>query len=70
MAKVEQNRRASHVVNRNSTWRQRINAENRACSPRKFTQTMVSLRIPMKPAMHSKLKPAARSDLKPAIVPI
>jgi YD repeat-containing protein len=28
------------------------------------------LRIPMKPAMHSKLKPATRSDLKPAIVPI
>jgi len=28
------------------------------------------LRIPMKPAMHSKLKPATRSDLKPATVPI
>ena len=28
------------------------------------------LRIPTKPAMHSKLKPATRSDLKPAIVPI
>jgi hypothetical protein len=28
------------------------------------------VRIPMKPAMHSKLKPATRSDLKPAIVPI
>jgi hypothetical protein len=30
----------------------------------------VNVRIPTKPAMHSKLKPATRSDLKPAIVPI
>jgi len=29
-----------------------------------------NVRIPTKPAMHSKLKPATRSDLKPAIVPI
>jgi hypothetical protein len=28
------------------------------------------VRIPTKPAMHSKLKPATRSDLKPATVPI
>src|SRR5260370_24126327 len=32
-----------HAANRNPTWRQRINAENRAYSGRKFTQTMVSL---------------------------
>jgi hypothetical protein len=32
-----------HVASRNSTWRQRINAENCAYGARKSTQTMVSL---------------------------
>jgi hypothetical protein len=31
---------------------------------------LLTVGIPMKPAMHSNLKPAARSDLKPARVPI
>ena len=40
---------------------------NLALQGRSYTN---KVRIPMKPAMHSKLKPATRSDLKPAIVPI
>jgi hypothetical protein len=30
---------------------------------------LISLRIPMKPAMHSNLKPATHSEMKPARVP-
>jgi nucleoside-diphosphate-sugar epimerase len=35
-----------------------------------FEVINISLRIPMKPATHSKRKPATCSDLKPAGIPI
>jgi hypothetical protein len=39
-------------------------------SARNVAPHVVSVRIPTKPARHSKMKPATYSDPKPATVPI